>query len=51
MMLNVHPALEFVVLLAVDLPSSMKAGDSLKHNGLPGFGFSDGKIIQITDCS
>lgn len=38
-------------VLAADLPSGMKAGDSLRLDGRSVFEFRDGAIYRLSDCS
>ncbi|MEO1102928.1 MAG: nuclear transport factor 2 family protein [Pseudomonadota bacterium] len=43
--------IEFVAVLATDLPNGMKAGDRLELSGETDFSFMDGKITGIVDRS
>ena len=42
---------EYEAVLAKDLPNGMKAGETLRLNGLSEFTFRDGKIFRIVDMS
>ncbi len=42
---------EFVGVLAIDLPNGLKKGQTLKVVGRSEFTFKDGKIFKITDIS
>lgn len=43
--------IEFNAILAVDLPSGLKAGEAMMLRGVSIFAFSDGKIARISDYS
>lgn len=43
--------IEYVGILAIELPNGMKPGDTLKLKGKSTFVFSDNKIVKITDES
>lgn len=43
--------IDYVGILAIDLPNGMKIGDKLELKGKSIFRFSDGKIIEIQDIS
>ncbi len=43
--------IEYVGILAIELPNGMKPGDTLKLKGKSTFVFSDSEIIKITDES
>ena len=43
--------IEYEGVLAVDLPTGLKAGETLALRGVTVFAFSDGKISRISDYS
>jgi ketosteroid isomerase-like protein len=43
--------IDYIAILAIDLPNGMKIGDKLELKGKSIFRFSDGKIIDIQDIS
>ncbi|MFB9863953.1 nuclear transport factor 2 family protein [Rufibacter immobilis] len=48
---EVTVAIDYTGVLAVDLPSGLRAGDKLELTGTSVFRFQDGKIISIQDIS
>ena len=48
---HVMVGINYVGVLAIDLPNGMKAGDTLKLTGQSEFEFENDKIIKITDRS
>lgn len=43
--------IEYEAVLAIDLPTGSKAGETMQLRGVTVFAFSDGKIIRISDYS
>lgn len=43
--------IDYIAILAMDLPNGMKTGDRLELKGKSIFRFLDGKIIEIQDIS
>jgi steroid delta-isomerase-like uncharacterized protein len=41
--------IDYTAVLAVDLPNGPKAGETLQLRGVTIFGFTDGKIVRISD--
>jgi ketosteroid isomerase-like protein len=42
---------DYIGVLAIDLPNGLKKGETLKLSGRSEFSFRDGKIYKITDIS
>ncbi len=43
--------IDYTAVLAVDLPTGKKAGETIELRGVTVFGFTDGKIVRISDYS
>lgn len=43
--------IEYEAVLAIDLPTGLKAGETMQLRGVTVFAFSDGKIARISDYS
>ena len=48
---GVSVELDYVGVLATDLPNGKKAGETLRLTGRSHFVFRDGKIVRLTDYS
>ncbi len=43
--------IDYIAILAIDLPNGLKAGDSLRLKGVSIYEFEDGKIKRLVDFS
>jgi hypothetical protein len=43
--------IEYEAVLAIDLPTGLKSGETMQLRGVTVFAFSDGKIARISDYS